>query len=300
MSAMRGGLDDMSDDYIVRAVAARHQVRAFAITGRGIVEDARKIHDTSPVATDALGRLLLAGSMMGSMMKDERDVLTLRIECEGPIGGLMVSADANARVKGYVNKPRVALPPNKYGKFDVSGALGAGFLNVIRDTGMKEPYNGSVALVSGEIAEDLTYYYATSEQTPSSVGLGVSIDGKNFVRQAGGFIIQVMPDADEDVIDALENSIAGIESVTGMLEAGMTPEDMLKHILKGMSAEILEKTPAAYYCGCSKERAARAVAGIGRRDLREMIDDGKPIEVNCQFCNSRYIFNVGELKGMMR
>ena len=190
-------------DYIVRATAADHQLRAFAVTSKDIVEKAREIHNTSPVATAAIGRLLTAASMMGSMMKGEKDVLTLQIECGGPIGGITVTADSNADVKGYVNNPNVILPPNAQGKLDVSGALGPGFLNVIKDIGLREPYNGQTHLVSGEIAEDLTYYFATSEQVPSSVGLGVLMDKDNHVRQAGGFIIQVMPDTDDEVIDKL-------------------------------------------------------------------------------------------------
>ena len=201
-------------DYIVRATAADHQLRAFAVTSKDIVEKAREIHNTSPVATAAIGRLLTAASMMGSMMKGEKDVLTLQIECGGPIGGITVTADSNADVKGYVNNPNVILPPNAQGKLDVSGALGPGFLNVIKDIGLREPYNGQTYLVSGEIAEDLTYYFATSEQVPSSVGLGVLMDKDNHVRQAGGFIIQVMPDTDDEVIDKLEARLGEVHSVT--------------------------------------------------------------------------------------
>ena len=200
-------------DYIVRATAADHQLRAFAVTSKDIVEKAREIHNTSPVATAAIGRLLTAASIMGSMMKGEKDVLTLQIECGGPIGGITVTADSNADVKGYVNNPNVILPPNAQGKLDVSGALGPGFLNVIKDIGLREPYNGQTHLVSGEIAEDLTYYFATSEQVPSSVGLGVLMDKDNHVRQAGGFIIQVMPDTDDEVIDKLEARLGEVHSV---------------------------------------------------------------------------------------
>ncbi len=289
-----------NEDYIVRATAANHQLRAFAITSKNMVEKARQIHNTSPVATAALGRLLTAGSMMGSMLKGEKDVLTLQIECGGPIGGLTVTADSSANVKGYVVNPDVIIPANKNGKLDVSGALGPGFLNVIRDIGMREPYNGQTHLVSGEIAEDLTYYYATSEQVPSSVGLGVLMDKENFVKQAGGFIIQVMPDTDDEVIDRLEAALANVTSVTEMLEKGMTPEQILEYIMKDMDVEILEKIPASYKCNCSKERVTKAIASIGRADLQEMIDDGKPIEVGCQFCGSKYVFEVDELKELMR
>lgn len=291
---------DYGNDYIVRATAAGHQLRAFAITSRGITEEARRIHNTSPVATAALGRLLTAGSMMGSMMKGEKDVLTLQIECGGPIGGMVVTAGPDGCVKGYVNNPDVVLPPNKDGKFDVSGALGPGFLNVIRDTGLKEPYNGRVHLVSGEIAGDLTYYYATSEQVPSTVGLGVLMDKDNTVRQAGGFIIQVMPDADEEVIDRLEESVNNIKSVTELLENGMGPEDILRYIIKKDSVEILGKIPVKYYCNCSKDRFYRAIASLGQSDLQEIVKEGSPVETSCQFCGSHYVFGTEELKELIR
>ena len=290
----------MSQDYIVRATAAQQQLRVFAITSRDLVEQGRKIHNTSPVATAALGRLLTAGAMMGSMMKGNKDVLTLQIECGGPIGGVTVTADANANVKGYVNQPNVIIPANKDGKLDVSGAIGPGFLNVIRDIGLKEPYNGQVHLVSGEIAEDLTYYYATSEQIPSSVGLGVLLDKENFVKQAGGFIIQVMPFAEDEVIDKVEESLKHIHSVTSLLEQGMTPEDMLHHLLGDLDLEILDRMPAQYACNCSKERVAKAIASIGRADLEDMIQAGETIETNCQFCGSHYYFTTEELKAFLK
>ena len=290
----------MEKDYIVRATAAGQQLRAFAITSRNIVEKARSIHNTSPVATAALGRLLTAASMMGSMMKGEKDVLTLQIECGGPIGGLTVTSGSDGNVKGYVNNPGILLPPNPQGKLDVAGALGPGFLNVIRDTGLKEPYNGQTHLGSGEIAEDLTYYYATSEQVPSSVGLGVLMDKDNTVKQAGGFIIQVMPDADDEVIDRLEESINSIKSVTDMLESGMGPEDILEYIIKDGSVEILEKTPIQYYCNCSKDRVSRVISSLGRSGLQEMIEEGSPVEVNCHFCNSHYVFDTEDLKKLIR
>lgn len=287
-------------DYIVRATAADHQLRAFAVTSKDIVEKAREIHNTSPVATAAIGRLLTAASMMGSMMKGEKDVLTLQIECGGPIGGITVTADSNADVKGYVNNPNVILPPNAQGKLDVSGALGPGFLNVIKDIGLREPYNGQTHLVSGEIAEDLTYYFATSEQVPSSVGLGVLMDNDNHVRQAGGFIIQVMPDTDDEVIDKLEARLGEVHSVTEMLDKGMTPEDILNYVLEGMDVEILETVPTQYKCDCSFERVSKVIASLGKKELQEMIDDGKPVEVNCQFCGSHYKFDTEQLKEFIK
>ena len=287
-------------DYIVRATAADHQLRAFAVTSKDIVEKAREIHNTSPVATAAIGRLLTAASIMGSMMKGEKDVLTLQIECGGPIGGITVTADSNADVKGYVNNPNVILPPNAQGKLDVSGALGPGFLNVIKDIGLREPYNGQTHLVSGEIAEDLTYYFATSEQVPSSVGLGVLMDKDNHVRQAGGFIIQVMPDTDDEVIDKLEARLGEVHSVTEMLDKGMTPEDILNYVLEGMDVEILETVPTQYKCDCSFERVSKVIASLGKKELQEMIDDGKPVEVNCQFCGSHYKFDTEQLKEFIK
>ena len=287
-------------DYIVRATAADNQIRAFAIQSANLVEDARQRHETSPVATAALGRLLSGAAMMGSMMKGERDILTLQIRCEGPIGGLTVTADSDANVKGHVRQPLVILPPNEKGKLDVAGALGPGFLNVIRDIGMKEPYNGQIQLVSGEIAEDLTYYYATSEQIPSSVGLGVLLDRDNHVRQAGGFIIQVMPFAQEEVIATVEQSLQQIHSVTDLLEQGMMPQDMVRALMGDLEVEILDRIPTRYSCNCSKERVTRAVASLGRKDLEDLIARGETIEVNCEFCDSHYYFTVDELKDFIK
>lgn len=287
-------------DYLVRATAANNQIRAFAVTTRELVEHARSIHNTSPVATAALGRLLTAGSMMGSMMKGENDVLTLQIQCSGPIGGLTVTADSKANVKGYVNNPEVMLPPNSKGKLDVGRALDMGVLSVIRDLGMKEPYVGQTHLVSGEIAEDLTYYYATSEQIPSAVALGVLMNKDNTVRCAGGFIIQLMPFAEESVIAKLEEKINSLNGITELLDRNMTPEEILKFVLDGFDVEITETINTEYSCNCSKERVSKAIISIGKKDIQEMIDDNKPIEVNCHFCNTNYCFEVEELKELLK
>lgn len=287
-------------DYIVRATAADSQIRAFAATTRDLVEQARSLHNTSPVATAALGRLLTAGSMMGSMMKGEKDLLTLQIKCSGPIGGLTVTADSQARVKGYVNHPEVMLPPNSKGKLDVGGALDMGILNVIKDMGLKEPYIGQTQLVSGEIAEDLTYYFASSEQVPSSVALGVLMNKDNTVRRAGGFIIQLMPFADEAVISGLEEKIAQMSSITALLDQEMTPEEILSHVLGSFGVEIADTQQTSFYCSCTKERVEKAIISIGKKDIQEMIDDNEPIEVNCHFCNTHYSFSVDELKEMLR
>ena len=288
-----------TQDYIVRATAANAQIRAFAITSREMVEHAREIHNTSPVITAALGRLMSAGAMMGSMLKSDADILTLQIKCGGPVKGLTVTADAKANVKGYAVVPDVILPANQYGKLDVGGALGVGFLNVIKDLGLKEPYVGQTELKTGEIAEDLTYYFATSEQTPSSVGLGVLMNKNNTVKQAGGFIIQLLPFASDEVIDKLEENLKNISSVTSMLDGGNTPEQMLEIILDGLDMEIMDTMPTKYACNCSKQRTAKAIISLGKKEIQEMIDDGEEIEVNCQFCQSHYHFSVEELKEML-
>lgn len=287
-------------DYIIRATAANHQIRAFAATTRELVEHARNAHNTSPVATAALGRLLTAGSMMGSMMKNDKDMLTLQIKCSGPIGGLTVTADSKANVKGYAYKPDVMLPPSEKGKLDVGKALDLGVLTVIKDMGLKEPYSGQTHLVSGEIAEDLTYYFATSEQVPSSVALGVLMNKDNTVKQAGGFIIQLMPYADEEVIDKLEKKISEITSITSLLDEGNTPEMILEHILGEFGLEILDKVPTKFSCNCSKERIEKAIISIGRKEIQSMIEENKPIEVNCHFCNTHYNLEVEELIEIMK
>ena len=286
-------------DYIVRATAANAQIRAFAASTTELVEEARTRHNTSPVATAALGRLLTAGAMMGSMMKNPTDVLTLQVQCGGPIGGMTVTADSKGEVKGYVHNPDVMLPP-KNGKLDVGGALGPGFLNVIKDMGLKEPYSGQTILQTGEIAEDLTYYFATSEQVPSSVGLGVLMEKDNTVRCAGGFIVQVMPFIEEEVLSKLEENIKNIQSVTAMLDNGHTPEEMLNHVLEGLDVEITDTLPAKFDCNCSKERIEKAIISVGKKEIQEMIDDGKDIEVKCHLCNTAYTFSVDELKGLLK
>lgn len=288
------------EDYIVRAAAADGRVRAFAITSKELTEQARQYHNTSPVMSAALGRLLSAGAMMGVMMKGEDDLLTLQIMSDGPAKGLVVTADAVGNVKGYAQVPDVELPANAMGKLDVGGAVGPGILRVIKDMGLKEPYVGTTQLQTGEIAEDLTYYFASSEQVPSSVGLGVLVDTDCSIRQAGGFILQLMPQAEDEVIEKLEQNISGLSSVTDMLERGFAPEQMLEELLAGMDMEIVDRIPAHYTCNCSKERIARALASIPKKDLQSIVDDQEPIEVKCQFCNTAYQFEVDELKEFIK
>lgn len=316
-------------DYMVRGTAANAQLRIFAATTRNTAETARAAHDTSPVMTAALGRFLTAGAMMGSMMKGEEDILTLQIRGEGPGKGLTVTADSRGNVKGYALVPQVILPANEKGKLDVGGALMGrenyrgigetagenkkvsdeeteqaapvgGMLSVIKDLGMKEPYVGQTALQTGEIAEDLTYYFAVSEQTPSSVGLGVLMEKNNTVKQAGGFIVQLMPYAEDAVIEKLEQNLQRIKSVTAMLEEGLTPEGILETVLEGLDIEWRDMLPVQFYCNCSKERVEKALVSIGKKELTDIIADGKPIEVKCHFCNHAYEFTVEDMKELLK
>ena len=287
-------------DTLIRAYAADGFVRAFAASTKDIVAFAKKAHGTSPVCTAALGRLLTAGSMMGSMMKSRADIMTLLIRCEGPIGGLCVTADAEGNVKGYVNEPLVMLPAKPNHHFDVGGALGKGILSVIRDLGLKDPYVGEVELQTGEIAEDLTYYFASSEQTPSVVGLGVLMNKDNTVACAGGFFLQLMPDCPEDVIERIEQNIKDIPSVTDMLSSGMTPEDILNRTLDGLNPEVTDTLTPKYLCNCSKERYAKGIMSLGKKDLDSLIAGGEDIEVVCRFCGKKYVFTADELKDMQR
>ena len=288
------------NDYMIRATAADGQIRAFAATTKEMVETAKNAHNTSPIATAALGRLMTAAAMMGSDLKGEGELLTLRIEGDGPIGGLLVTADGKGDVKGYAFNPDVMLPPNAQGKLDVGGSLDLGVLSVIKDIGLKEPYVGQTQLVTGEIAEDLTYYFATSEQVPSSVALGVLMNKDNTVRQAGGFIIQLLPGASDEIIDRLEAKLSGISSITSLLDAGKTPEEILTDILGEFGLEILKKMPVQFHCDCERSRVEKAIISIGRKEIQDMIDEGKEIEVNCQFCNKHYKFSVDELGEMLK
>ena len=286
-------------DYMVRATAANASIRAFACTTRETVEAARQAHNTSPVVSAALGRLLSAGAMMGSMLKGDKDILTLIIKGTGPAKGVTVTADSKGNVKGYPINPWVVIPANAKGKLDVAGALGSGVLTVIKDMGLKEPYSGQVDLQTSEIAEDLTYYFATSEQVPSAVGLGVLMSHENTVKQAGGFIIQLMPFTSDETIAKLEENLAKVDSVTSLLDKGLTPEELLKTVLEGFDVEINDTMPVQFHCDCCKETVEKVLISIGKKDLQDMINDGKDVEVNCQFCNKNYKFSVEELKKLL-
>ena len=284
---------------MVRATAADAQIRAFAATTKNLVEEMRSLHNTSPVVSAALGRLLTGGALMGAMMKGENDLLTLQIKGDGPIGGMTVTADAHRNVKGYANEAQVILPANAAGKLDVGSAVGKGILRVVKDMGLKEPYVGQTILQTGEIAEDLTYYFAVSEQTPSSVGLGVFMEKNNTVKQAGGFILQLMPYAEESVITRLEDNLRQFPSVTAALEAGKNPEQMLEALLDGLPMEIVDTMDVQYRCDCSKQRVERAMISLGKKELEEMIAEGKEVEAGCQFCNQKYKFTVEELERLI-
>ena len=286
-------------DYIVRASAAKGMIRAFACTTKGIVEYAKNAHNTSPVVTAALGRLMSAAAMMGSMMKNEEDLLTLKIEGSGPMKAAIATATAKGNVKAYPFVPDVILPPNSKGKLDVAEAIGVGILSVISDIGLKEPYVGQVELISGEIAEDITYYYATSEQIPSSVALGVLMNKDNTVNSAGGFIIQLMPFCPEEVIEKLESIIPTLAPITALLSEGKTPEQILKLILGDLELEINDKLDISFKCDCSKEKIEKALLSIGAKELNEMIDEGKDIEVACHFCSKKYNLGVDELEELL-
>ena len=286
-------------DYIVRATAADGQIRAFAATTRETVETARQDHNTSPVATAALGRLLTAGAMMGVMMKGDKDLLTLRIHAGGPLNGITVTADSKGNVKGYVGNPDVVIPANKKGKLDVAGAVGVGFMDVIKDLGLKEPYVGQCVLQTSEIAEDLTYYFATSDQIPSSVALGVLFNDDTSVANAGGFIIQLMPFAEDALIDELEKRLKGF-SFTALLKQGMSVEAIIRKLFEGYDVELTDSMPCAYVCDCSKERVEQAVISLGRKELGAMIADNKPIEVVCDFCHTKYTFSPDELLNILK
>jgi molecular chaperone Hsp33 len=286
-------------DKLLRATTKNGEIRAFAVNTKELVNVARSYHQTTPVASAALGRLLTAGVMMGSMLKGEQELLTLNIKGDGPIGGVLVTANGAGQVKGYVNNPLVDLPLKVNGKLDVSGAIGVGNLTVIKDLGMKEPYVGQVELVSGEIAEDITYYYASSEQTPSVVALGVLVDTDYSIKQSGGFIIQLLPQAKEETIVQLEKNIQELPSITQMFESGLDEEAILKKVLEGFEVLVHDISSPEYYCNCSRERVEKALITIGKEELDAMIQDGEPIEMNCHFCDKKYRFEMEDLKKLI-
>ncbi len=285
---------------MVRATAADAQIRAFAVTSRELTEAARAAHNTSPVVTAALGRLMAGALMMGGMLKDEKDILTLQIRGAGSVHGITATADAAGHVKGYADNPQAMMPPNSVGKLDVGGVIGAGVLRVMKDMGLKEPYVSTITLQTGEIADDLTYYFAASEQVPSVVALGVLMNRDNTVRQAGGFIVQLMPFTSEEIISRLEEKLTKITSVTELLEEGKTPEELLESVLGELGLEITDRMPVSFRCDCSRERVEKVLLSLGKKDLQEMIDEGKEVELHCHFCNRNYTFSVEEVERLMK
>ena len=281
-------------DYMVRAMAADKQIRAFAITSKDLVEYAKNIHSLSHLATAALGRLLSAGLMMGDMLKSKEDLLTVQFMGDGPLKHLLVTADYNGNVKGYVSNPSADLPLREDGHLDVGKGIGNGNLTVIRDFHMKEPYSSTIPLHSGEIADDLTYYFAQSEQIPTSVGLGVLVNSDGSVNCAGGFIVQLMPFTKQEVIDKLSDNLNHIPTVTEMLKAGKSIEDMLRIVLDGFDIEFTGSKDVRFYCGC-EERKDNIIATIGKDELNEMIKEGKEVETSCAFCEKKYKFSVEDL-----
>jgi len=284
------------EDYIIRATAAGGTVRAFAAVTTGMVREARTVHNMSPVASAALGRTMTAAALMSKMLKNSTDILTIHIRGDGPLGGIVVVTDSEANVRGYVYNPGVYLPLNESGKLNVSSAVGkSGYLNVIKDLGLKEPYIGYVDLVSGEIAEDIAYYFANSEQIPSVVSLGVLVDKDESILNAGGFLVQLMPGAEEDVIDFLESKLASIPSVTTLFSEGKSPEDILQALLGEKDVVLVDKSPCRYVCNCSRERMERNLLSLGKKELLDIIHEQHGAEVQCHFCNERYRFSESEL-----
>lgn len=283
-------------DRIVRATAANGSIRAFCATTRDLTEYARSVHETSPVVTAALGRLLTAGAMMGSMQKGDDDILTLQLRGSGPMKGITVTADSKGFVKGYPIVPDVVIPANSKGKLDVSSAIGVGILSVIRDMGLKDPYVGQVELISGEIAEDLAYYFTSSEQVPSAVALGVLMEKNNTVKAAGGLIVQALPGATDEQIGIMESRLSAMPPITSLLDEGRSPEDILGELLGDLELQINDTIPTAFRCNCNKDRVEKVVISLGREELGKIVDEGEPIELKCHFCNKAYEFSIDELK----
>ncbi|MBQ8941837.1 MAG: Hsp33 family molecular chaperone HslO [Firmicutes bacterium] len=286
-------------DYILRATFANDSGRIFVADTRETVNQAFEYHKTSPVMTAALGRTLTGAAIMGSMLKSDDDLLTVTIKGDGPGAGLTVTANNKVQVKGYTYNPVVDIPLKQNGKLDVAGALGFGTMTIIKDLGLKEPYVGQIPLVSGEIAEDLTYYFAKSEQVPSAVSLGVLVDRDYTVKQSGGFIIQLLPSADEEVISKLEEKMKTIKSVTQMLEEGMDCEQILNETVGDMEPKILDRIPVEYYCNCDRERVEKALISVGRKELEDILATDKQATLHCHFCNKDYHFSEEDIKNIL-
>ena len=282
-------------DYCLRATAANGHIRAFAATTKHLVGEAAAIHNTTPVASAALGRTLTATAIIGLMAGNETDLITINIKGDGPIGGVLATADGIGRVRGYVHNPDGDIAARPDGKLAVGAAIGAGQITVIKDMGLKEPYVGTLELVSGEVAEDVAAYFAFSEQTPSIVSLGVLIDRDHSIKQAGGFLIQLMPGFDDALIGALEAKMAGFLHITALLDDGKTPEDVLDMLLADFGYEITQKSPLEFYCNCDRGRVTGALVTMGEEELTQIIEEDGKAEINCHFCNKQYLFEKEEL-----
>ncbi len=288
-------------DQIVRTIAKDAPVKAMAITARGLVERARQIHDTWPVATAALGRLLMAGSMMGDMLKEEKGSVTLQLRGNGPLGSLTVVSDSRGNVRGYVQNPAVDVPRKAHAKLDVGAAVGHdGQLTVIKDIGLREPYVGTVGLVGGEIAEDVAAYFVESEQIPTACALGVLVAPDQSVQAAGGYLIQLLPGAGDDVIAAIERGVQRVGAVTAALDGGVSALELLRQVLSDFELEVLETSPVEYRCYCDRERVSRALIGLGREELNCLIREQQGAELTCRFCDRVYRFDAGELEELLR
>ena len=288
-------------DYIVRMIAKDAPIKAMAIQGRGLVQRAREIHNTLPVATAALGRTLMATSMLGAQLKEQDGSVTVRINGGGPLGSILAVADSAGNVRGYVQNGQVDIPLKGPAKLDVGSAVGTdGALTVIKDLRLKEPYVGTIPLVSGEIAEDITAYFAESEQIPTACALGVLVDRDQSVKVAGGYIVQLLPGAPEDIIDRLEAGVKKAGAVTPMLEQGMTPEDMLGQVCGDLGVVFLETTEVSYKCYCSRQRVEAALISLGRKELQEIADEGESFPVECQFCDTVYTFTPEDIRTLLK
>jgi molecular chaperone Hsp33 len=285
---------DNKKDRLVRGTALDGRVRAFAVRTTALVDELRRRHDTYPTATAALGRTVTAAAMMGAMLKGQ-EKLAVMVKGNGPIGQITAESNAFGEVRGYVTNPHVHLPSNSLGKLDVAGAVGTeGFIDISKDLGMKEPYRGSVPIISGELGDDFTYYFAVSEQTPAAVGLGVLVETDNSVRVAGGFIVQLLPGLTDEEITEIERAVGSLPSVTALLEEGLEPEEMLRYLLP--DAVIMDELDIKFVCQCSRERVEQTLVSLGEKELERLIEEDDQAEVVCHFCNEAYVFNKDELQ----
>ncbi|WP_077210365.1 Hsp33 family molecular chaperone HslO [Bacillus dakarensis] len=286
-------------DYLVKALAYDGQVRAYAVRSTETVAEAQKRHYTWPTASAALGRTMSAGIMMGSMLKGD-DKLTIKVEGGGPLGVILVDTNAKGEVRGYVTNPQTHFDLNEHGKLDVRRAVGTeGFISVVKDTGLRDFFTGQVPIVSGELGEDFTYYFVTSEQVPSSVGVGVLVNPDNTILAAGGFIIQLMPGAEEETITDIENHLKRIPPISKLIEKGLTPEEILEEVLGEGNVKILETVPVSFRCTCSKDRFSNAIVSLGKEEIQDMIETDGKAEAQCHFCNEKYQFSGEELRTLI-